>query len=136
MPATGHSLPGRRAPPDADRSNVTAQFVPTELERLPKSGGHLYRWNVLPGLDHLEIAAADVGTLGKLLLREVGQISVAIDVLAKFDTGGFTHLLTMQRTTGTESEAYFALRLTTEVSRSNKGYKNAAKTNPTNPGSA
>jgi hypothetical protein len=75
----------------------------------------------LSGLDHLEIAAADVGTLGKLLLRQIGQISETIDVLAKFDTGGFTHLLTMQRTTRTESEAYYALRLTSEVSQSNKG---------------
>jgi TPR repeat protein len=75
----------------------------------------------LPGLNHLEIATADVGTLGKLLLREIGQISETIDVLAKFDTRGFTHLLTMQRTTRTESEAYYALRLTSEVSQSNKG---------------
>jgi hypothetical protein len=90
-------------------SNAAHQFVPTEFERRPKSGSHLYRGNKRPCFDHLEITAADVGTLGKLLLREVGQISKAIDILAEFDAGGFSHPLRMQKSTPTESEVYLAL---------------------------
>jgi len=103
-----------------DRSYAAEQFVPSELERHPKSGSHFNCGHVFPGLDHLEIATANVGTLGKLFLRQVRQISQAIDILAKFDAGRFSHLLRMQRSNGTESEAYFALKLTSGVSRSDK----------------
>jgi hypothetical protein len=42
-------------------------------------------------------------------LCEIRQISEAVDILAKFNGSGFGHLLRMQRSKATESEAYFAL---------------------------
>ena len=96
------------------------QFIPSELESYPELGSNLYCGHIFPGFDHLEIATANIGPLGKLLLREVREISQAIDILAKFDAVRFSHPIRMQRSNGTESEAYFALKLTSEVSRSNK----------------
>lgn len=93
-------------------SNIPTQLVPAELQCLPKLGGYFYRRNVSSCLNHLKVASAYVGPLGKLLLCEVRQVSETVDVLAKFNAVGFRHPFRMQRRMVAESEACFALELT------------------------
>jgi len=67
------------------------QFFPRDLKSCPETGCHLDCGNVTTGLDHLHIAAADVGFLGKLLLSQLCRISQSIDILAESSLLGDWH---------------------------------------------
>ncbi len=73
------------------RSHALHQFVPRDAKCQSQSGRHFDGWRVLARLNHLDIAAADICLLGKLLLSQVCSISQPIDTLAEGSIFGLAH---------------------------------------------
>ncbi len=67
------------------------QVRPIHSQSRSEARCHIYSWRVLRGLDHLDIAAADICLLGKLLLGEICSITQAIDILAEGSIFGLAH---------------------------------------------
>lgn len=80
------------------RSHALHQFVPRDAKCQAQSGCHFNGWRVLARLDHLDITAADIRLLGKLLLGQCSRIPQAVNILPEAPVFKLAHIFSFMNT--------------------------------------